>query len=303
MARSYKRKTQKASYTAEAIRDAVNRVVIEGDKIRQVSKETGIDKTTIWRYVKKERSNEGVKNVGYWGVRRVLDEDMELSLCDYLKNSARMYFGLSPIEVRRLAFELADKNNITVPLTWRENSMAGADWLSGFLQRHGDISIRTPEATSISRATSFNLENTSVFFENLAKIREKYAFGPNDIFNVDETGCTTVQKPGKVLAEKGVKQVGAITSAERGQLVTICCAVSASGNAIPPMFIFPRVHFKEYFLRDGPPGSVGTAYPSGWMTSENFMVFLRHFVKQVGLSLVPCLLHSISLSHCFLAIM
>jgi transposase len=117
MARSYKRKTQKASYTAEAIRDAVNRVVIEGDKIRQVSKETGIDKTTIWRYVKKERSNEGVKNVGYWGVRRVLDEDMELSLCDYLKNSARMYFGLSPIEVRRLAFELADKNNITVPLT------------------------------------------------------------------------------------------------------------------------------------------------------------------------------------------
>jgi hypothetical protein len=285
MVRKYKRKTVRGLHTLDFIKDAVKKV-LNGEKIRKVSRDTGIDKTSLSRYVKKERDNEFVKTVGYFGNRRVFDDEMERSLCEYLKQSARMYFGLSPSEVRRLAYELAYKNNLSMPLNWQENSMAGADWLRGFLARHGDITIRTPEATSLSRASSFNEENTSVFFGNLSNIRERYKFEPKDIYNIDETGCTTVQKPGKVLAQTGVKQVGAITSAERGQLVTVCCAVNAIGNAIPPMFIFPRVHFKEHFLNGSPPGSVGTAYPTGWMTAENFLVFLRHFVKQVSLVLL-----------------
>lgn len=58
------------------------------------------------------------------------------------------------------------------------------------------------------------------------------------IYNVDETGVTTVQNPKQVVTEKGKKQVGAITSAERGELVTVVCAVNAAGNAVPPMLIF-----------------------------------------------------------------
>ena len=47
------------------------------------------------------------------------------------------------------------------------------------------------------------------------------------------------------------------------------------------MFIFPRVHFKDHFNRDGPPGCIGSAYPSGWMTCDNFLLFLQHSVKQI----------------------
>ena len=191
-------------------------------------------------------------------------------------------------EVGKLAFEVAYKNSLNMPLTWTENSMAGEDWLRNFMKRRQDLSIRTPEATSIARAASFNEANATLFYENLRVVRERYNFEAKDIYNVDETGCTTVQKPSKVITETGVKQVGAITSAERGQLVTICCAINAVGHAVPPMFVFPRVHFKEFFIRDGPPGSTGTAFPSGWMTAENFVIFLHHFVKQV--SIIPCLL-------------
>ena len=35
---------------------------------------------------------------------------------------------------------------------------------------------------------------------------EKYQFDPKNIFNIDETGCFTVQVPKKALAQ-GVKQV------------------------------------------------------------------------------------------------
>ena len=48
-----------------------------------------------------------------------------------------------------------------------------------------------------------------------------------------------VQRPNGVADEKGVKQVGAITSGERGKLVTVTVAVSASGKMIPPFFCFP----------------------------------------------------------------
>ena len=75
---------------------------------------------------------------------------------------------------------------------------------------------------------------------------------------MDETGLTTVQNPGKIVACKGVKPVGAATSAKRGQLVTLCCAVNALGHAIPPMFmfIFPRVRYYERLVDGGPPGCI-----------------------------------------------
>jgi len=77
---------------------------------------------------------------------------------------------------------------------------------------------------------------------------------------VDETGLTTVQNPGKIVAQKGVKQV---TSAERGKLVTLCCAVNALGHAIPPMFIFPRVWDHESLVDGGPPGCIAASHNSG----------------------------------------
>ena len=69
-----------------------------------------------------------------------------------------------------------------------------------------------------------------------------------------------------------------MTSAERGTLVTMAFAVSAQGNSIPPQFIFPRKNYKDHFVRDGPPGCIGTASGSGWMQEKDFLVFLKHFV-------------------------
>ena len=68
--------------------------------------------------------------------------------------------------------------------------------------------------------------------------------GPEQIWNVDETGISTVQKPRNVVAAKGVKQIGSVTSGERGSLVTMCAVVSATGNSVSPVCIFPRQTLK-----------------------------------------------------------
>lgn len=73
--------------------------------------------------------------------------------------------------------------------------------------------------------------------------------------------------------------------------MTLACAVSATGNSILPYFIFPRVHFRDHFINNGPPGSKGGANPTGWTKEPHFVDFLRHFVAHAKCSKQkPCLL-------------
>ena len=112
----------------------------------------------------------------------------------------------------------------------------------------------------------------------MGNVLDTYKFNNYDIYNIDETGATTVHRPDRIVASKGTKQVGALTSAERGTLVTVAVVVSASGTLVPPMFVFPRVKFRDYFIANGSYGCVGSANPSGWIKPNDFLVFMQHFV-------------------------
>lgn len=74
------------------------------------------------------------------------------------------------------------------------------------------------------------------------------------IFNLDETATTNVQKPVKVLSPKGKKNHGKVTSGEKGTLVTTCDIISASGQALQPVMVFPRKNFLPKMIKDTPPG-------------------------------------------------
>lgn len=202
----------------------------------------------------------------------------------YLLKSADIYYGLSPKEVRKLAYDYARKLNLKIPQSWTARQMAGADWFSSFMKRHPTLSIRTPRATSLARATAFNKTNVDLFFKNLRIVLDRLKPAAGDIWNVDETGITTVHKPDRIVARRGFKQVGRLTSQERGSLVTVTLAVSATGNCVPPFLVFPRVKFKDHFIANGPPGTAGGANASGWMSAELFKDFLIHFVKNTRCS-------------------
>eukprot|EP00102_Acyrthosiphon_pisum_P013286 XP_008182808.1 PREDICTED: uncharacterized protein LOC103309352 [Acyrthosiphon pisum] len=181
----------------------------------------------------------------YKSPKKVFSEEHEQLLCQYIKNSADLYFGLTPRDIRQLAYQFAVRLGLNFPKSWEKSLIAGPDWFGYFLKRNSSLSLRQPEATSI----------------------------------------TAVQAPSKIVATKGKKQIGAITSAERGVLVTMCLAINGTGNAIPLMFIFPRVKFQDHFLRGGPTGCIGAANKSGWMQGEEFLQFMKHFVSHTRSSI------------------
>ena len=55
--------------------------------------------------------------------------------------------------------------------------------------------------------------------------------------------------------------------------------MSAAGNSVPPMMIFPQVNYKDHFIRGAPPGTIGDATPSGWMQTELFIKFIEPFIS------------------------
>ena len=107
------------------------------------------------------------------------------------------------------------------------------------MSRHHDLSLRSPAATSAARAHVFNKQAVNNFFHILQAVVDEDSFTPNNIYNVDETGITTVQsRPSRIIAKRGRRQVGSLTSAERGTLVTVVICMSSTGSFIPPMFVW-----------------------------------------------------------------
>ncbi|KAJ8957115.1 hypothetical protein NQ318_007330 [Aromia moschata] len=162
--------------------------------------------------------------------------------------------------------------------------MASEDWLSSYKKRRPILSLRQPETTSLVRATSFNADNVGQFYNNLEEVLRRYKFEGHQVWNVDETGLTTIQKRSKILAEKGKKQIGRVTSGEKGATVTMeLAAVVEMPSEISYHLscIFPQVHFKPHFIRQGSTDCTGAAHPNGWITGSIFHQFMEHFHKHV----------------------
>lgn len=58
-------------------------------------------------------------------------------------------------------------------------------------------------------------------------------------------------------------------------------SMSAAGQYVPPMLIFPRKRMKAELLDGAPPGSIGTANDFEWITSELLEQWFHHFVSNV----------------------
>ena len=117
-------------------------------RLQIVSRLTGIPARSLFRY-----KNAGIAQRPPLHCRRVFSTAQEVELADYITTCSDRFNGLSCMEARKLAVDFARANSISVPNSWTRTGLAGPDWLSEF-QRRNELSLRSPEATSMARATA-----------------------------------------------------------------------------------------------------------------------------------------------------
>ncbi|GFN79162.1 tigger transposable element-derived protein 6-like protein [Plakobranchus ocellatus] len=157
-----------------------------------MSNEVELTSVILWRAVRNVSAGKSLVSLSEASQsRRIFSLEEEAVLVEYLLKASRIGFSLDTSTLKSLAYDLAIRNIKRVPDSWRTQKSAGKDWLKGFKSRHAQLSIRTPEPTSIARATAFNKTNVGPFFDKLKQLYEELSLTPERIYN-------SIPSPGQV---------------------------------------------------------------------------------------------------------
>uniref|UniRef100_A0A3P9CHQ9 HTH psq-type domain-containing protein n=1 Tax=Maylandia zebra TaxID=106582 RepID=A0A3P9CHQ9_9CICH len=173
MPRSWKRQTDRG-VPLSILERASNDVRNQGKSTRSVAKLYGICHVTLHRFCKErkkveEQGSMELPRVGYHSGKKVFTDEQEKELTEYL------------MRVKELAYQLAVKHGCKHPKSWDKFSRAGPDWFSAYMKRNPTLSIRSAEATSLARATSFNQHNVAMFFKKFDEVLKRHTLTANDI--------------------------------------------------------------------------------------------------------------------------
>lgn len=200
MVSNYKRKTSRGEWSIAALEEA-KAAVKRGTSLRTAARQYGVPYPTLYRHMKKTTSN---KYLGRY--RPVFTNEQEALLAEHLLKMDRIFFGLTTESLQKLAYDFAEMNSISHSFV---NGRAGRGWIEGFMRRHPELTLRTPEPTSVARAVGFNRPQVERFFHLLRNLCIRHSFRAQDIFNCDETGLqTSGNRPPRVISLKGKRQVG-----------------------------------------------------------------------------------------------
>ena len=257
-------------WSHEDLDKALSLVREENVSIRTAALSYGIPKSTLHDHC--SGKVKGSKR----GPPTNLSDAEELKLAEWAMEMASIGYGRTRVQVSEMVKRLLDEDGRPNPFV---DNYPGRDWWYGFLRRHPDISLRSPEQLQLSRTSACSQERLSVWYNDYESFLKKYSISnPDQIWNADETGCPLCPKSGKVLSMRGSKDVYQVTGNSKEQVTTLC-AVSAAGTVVPPMHIFAGKRFKV----DPMKGSVANAYfgksDKGWI----FYKWLEeHFIKRTA---------------------
>lgn len=129
------RKTERVQTTLDIMPMAVREWKYHNKSIRGTAKAFKINYQTVARYCSKfsndevmAQDNQPIHTVGYIKNRVVFTAEQEKEFVDYGLMASGMYFGLSPMEIRRLEYTFAIHSQKHICKSWVENTMARAGW-------------------------------------------------------------------------------------------------------------------------------------------------------------------------------
>lgn len=276
----YKRKgtSGRGEWSEDSLKNAVKAVENKEMGVNAAAKAFGIPKTTLKRRLKSQSFNKGSM-----GKNSLLGIENEKKIVGHIKKLQSRGFTPTRDSVRSMAYYLAESLQLKHNFN-HETKQAGYDWLSSFLVRNPELSIRQSEGVSIARAKGLNKIAVKEYFDLLKNVLEENGLidKPGNIFNMDETGLQLNNKPGKVVALKGSKNVTSVTSGEKGETISVLTCVNGEGTFLPPFCIMKGKNLKQEFCDGLPPGAEVKMSPkSGYVNTDLFFDWMKtHFTPR-----------------------
>ena len=223
-------------------------------------------------YIKPEKRSSGPDTI--------LSQTEEKSLCDHVREMALYGYGYSKSGLRELATDTAiylGKWNDKEKLLGRKKVVKRVS------PKWPDMKALKPtRSLSMIRAKAVSREVIENYFNNLEQILNKYELSdkPHRIFNVDETGISPEHSPPSIVGPRGTT-VPAITSVTFGT-TTVISSCNATGQSVPPFFVFKGKRASEDLLSGALPGTGSTMSATGWSNSLIFHEYIKtHLSKHI----------------------
>lgn len=139
MVRKYERLSGRQSWSEEDMAKAVAAVVSGKMGYKLAARTFHIPRSTLQRRASKVRyqlPDDAKPLMGQY--RRVFTVDQEKDLVGYIKSMEKYFMGVSRRDIRELAFQYAEDNQLNHPFDVNSR-MAGEDWVRNFLKRNPEL--------------------------------------------------------------------------------------------------------------------------------------------------------------------
>ncbi|XP_014362077.2 chaetoglobosin A biosynthesis cluster protein C [Papilio machaon] len=143
MVRKYERMSGRQSWSEEDMAKAVAAVVSGKMGYKLAARTYHIPRSTLQRRASKVRyqlPDDPKPLMGHY--RRVFTDNQEKDLVGYIKSMEKYFMGVSRRDIRELAFQYAEDNNLNHPFDVNSR-MAGEDWVRNFLKRNPELLNRS----------------------------------------------------------------------------------------------------------------------------------------------------------------
>ena len=129
------------------------------------------------------------------------------------------------------------------------NRSLGKEWHSRFLARNQAVKSARTKSIDYARVNGATAVNINIFFDRL-EAPEVANIPPERFFNIDEIGIGQgVGGDHFVITDASLRQTFK-KAIEKGEWITVLEAISAAGEALPPLMIWKGVRVQSQWFPD-----------------------------------------------------
>lgn len=202
MVRHYQRKSTKATWNPDTLLHAVQMVRSGAMTTRAASIQFGVPRGTLRDRIRKNLTTSERPHLGR---KYALGKGFERELRDFVLELQRNSFSIDTVTLRKLAFDIAEKNGIKHPFSAKAKR-AGKDWCQGFLKRHPELNLRRPDSVTMAQMLGLSEAKMRLCFGLLMKIYAENAVTP-DWLHSDAAGG---EGSGRLRPDSGVAFSGQV---------------------------------------------------------------------------------------------